>query len=84
MKQRKVDNSRDWAVVIYSVLGLALFAFPGGVLDSLEDRNADGFLWAPILIVKTIDELSNAVGLSVVSADLRRAFATQVDQDQVP
>ncbi|HTZ66884.1 MAG TPA: hypothetical protein VMB83_05340, partial [Roseiarcus sp.] len=64
MKQRTCDTPRDWAVVVYSVLGLAVFCFPGGVLDFLEERNGGGWLAAPVQVMRAFDRASGAIGLS--------------------
>jgi hypothetical protein len=84
MKQRTLDTPKDWAIVIYTVLGLAVICFPGGVLDFLEEHQSDYFLSAPIELMKAIDRVSAAIGLSKVGAELRGAFAALVEPDERP
>jgi hypothetical protein len=84
MKQQAFDSPRDWAVVIYSVLGLAVVCFPGGVLDFLEERNNRGWLSAPVQLMGALDRASAAVGLSEIGAELRSAFAAEIEQDAPP
>jgi hypothetical protein len=81
MKQRTFDSPSDWAVVIYGVLGLAVFCFPGGVLDFLEERNGGGWLTNAVQLMRAVDSASAAIGLSEVGAKLRGTFAAQVKQD---
>jgi hypothetical protein len=82
MNQRTVDSPWDWGVVIYSVLALAVFSFPGGVLDFMEEHS--GLLSAPTRLMRAIDHASAAIGLSTVGAELRRAFAAQIEQEDRP
>ena len=37
----------SWARVVYAVLALTVFCFPGGMVDWLDERNASGWLAAP-------------------------------------
>ena len=37
-------------LIIYAILGLVWFAFPGGLVDWLDERNASGWLDAPLVI----------------------------------
>jgi hypothetical protein len=66
------------------VLGLAVVCFPGGVLDFLEERNGGGWLTAPVQLMRVLDRASAAIGLSEVGAELRSAFAAQVQLDASP
>jgi hypothetical protein len=84
MKQRACNRPWDWAVVIYSVLGLAVLCFPGGVLDFLEERNGGGWLTAPVQLMSAVDRASAAIKLSEVGAELRGTFAAQVEPDATP
>jgi hypothetical protein len=81
MKQRICDTPWNWAVIIYSVLSLAVFCFPGGVLDFLEERNGGGWLSAPIQLMRVLDRASAAIGLSEVGSELRSVFAAQIEQE---
>ncbi len=83
MKQR-ADTPRDWAIVVYSVLGLAVVFFPGGALDFLEERNGGGWLTVPIQAMKAVASVSAAIGFSEVGEDLRRAFAAVIEPDEGP
>ena len=49
--------------MLYAVLALAAFAFPGGMVDWLDERNADGWLAAPLAIARGVDAASAAVGV---------------------
>jgi hypothetical protein len=84
MNQRTVDSPWDWGVVIYSVLALAVFSFPGGVLKFMEERSGDSLLSAPTQLMRAIDHASAAIGLSEVGAELRGAFAAQIEQEDPP
>ena len=67
-----------WMVVIYAILALAAFAFPAGLRDWLEERDAGGRLWLPLAIARQIDRASTAVGVKAVGEDLRRRFGKLV------
>ena len=59
-------------IVIYSVLALAAFAFPGGLVSWLEDRYGKAWIALPLAVAKTIDAASTAVGVKLVGSELRR------------
>ena len=71
-----------WIVTIYAILALTAFAFPAGLRDWLEERNANGRLWLPLAIARQIEAASNAIGVAPIGADLRRRFGKLIgDQD---
>ena len=65
-------------LVVYAILALALFAFPGGVVDWLDERNAAGWLDAPLAIARGVDAASTALGVKAAGQGLRRRFAAIV------
>jgi hypothetical protein len=71
-----------WAGALYSVLFLAAFAFPGGLVDWLDDRNSTGWLSAPLAIATGIDAVSTAVGVKMVGVELRRRFTTAIGEGE--
>ena len=71
-----------WAAILYSVLFLAAFAFPGGLVDWLDDRNSSGWLSAPLAIAKRVDAASAAVGVKQVGVELRRRFAAAIGEGE--
>ena len=80
---RAVSSSPlPWLVTIYAILALTAFAFPGGLRDWLEERNANGRLWLPLAMARQIEAASNAIGVAPIGADLRRRFGKLIgDQD---
>jgi len=75
---------RPWRriLVIYAILALALFAFPGGVVDWLDERNATGWLAAPLALAREIDAASAAIGVKGVGQGLRKRFAAIIGDDE--
>jgi hypothetical protein len=69
-------------LVVYAILAVALFAFPGGIVDWLDERNAAGWLDAPLAIARGVDAASAAVGVKGVGQSLRKRFATIVGGDE--
>jgi hypothetical protein len=67
-----------WLRVLYAVLALAAFAFPGGLVDWLDERNTDGWLAAPLALARGVDAVSAAVGVKGVGQALRKCFAAVV------
>ena len=65
-----------WLRVLYAVLALTVFAFPGGMVDWLDERNASGWLSGPLALAHGIDAASAAVGVKGVGEWLRGRFAT--------
>ena len=67
-----------WARVIYVILALAAFCFPGGLVDWLDERNATGWLAAPLALAHGIDGVSTALGVKPIGQMLRKRFAAMV------
>ncbi len=71
-----------WIVAVYAILALTAFAFPAGLRDWLEERNAHDRLRLPLAIARQIEAASHAVGVEAIGADLRRRFGKLIgDQD---
>ncbi len=64
-----------WARVVYAVFALTAFCFPGGLVDWLDERNASGWLAAPLAVARGVDAASAAVGVKGVGQGLRKWFA---------
>ena len=69
-------------LVVYVILAAAFFAFPGGIVDWLDERNASGWLDAPLAIARGVDAASAAVGVKAVGQSLRKRFAAIVGDDE--
>jgi hypothetical protein len=67
-----------WLRVLYAVLALAAFAFPGGLVDWLDERNTDGWLAAPLALARGVDAASAAVGVKGFGQALRKRFTALV------
>ncbi len=75
-------STLHWIITIYVILALTAFAFPAGLRDWLEERNANGRLWLPLAIARQIEAASDAIGVAPIGADLRRRFGKLIgDQD---
>jgi hypothetical protein len=70
-----VRQFRHRLATIYVILALAVFAFPGGIVDWLDERNDSGWLAAPLAVAHGIDALSGAIGVKRVGEALRKRFA---------
>ncbi len=68
-----------WARALYAVFALIVFCFPGGMVDWLDERNASGWLSAPLAVARAIDAASAAVGTKAVGEALRGRFAAWVE-----
>jgi hypothetical protein len=66
---------------VYAILALGVFAFPGGLVSWLDDRNANGRLAAPLAVMHGIDAASAAVGLKGVGEKLRAGFRSLIGDD---
>ena len=64
--------------VIYAILALAVFAFPGGIVDWLDEHNSTGWLDAPLAIARGVDAVSAAAGVKAVGQGLRKQFSSVV------
>jgi hypothetical protein len=69
-------------LIIYAILGLVWFAFPGGLVDWLDERNATGWLTAPLALARGIDAASAATGVKAVGQGLRKRFAAIIGDDE--
>jgi hypothetical protein len=69
-------------VAVYAILGFAIFAFPGGLTSWLDDRDASGWLNAPLAVMRGVDAASAAVGVKAVGQKLRKGFAHIVGDDE--
>jgi hypothetical protein len=69
-------------LIIYVILGLVWFAFPGGLVDWLDERNATGWLTAPLALARGIDAASAATGVKAVGQGLRKRFAAIIGDDE--
>jgi hypothetical protein len=67
-----------WARMIYLILALAAFCFPGGVVDWLDERNASGWLAAPLALARGVDAASAALGAKAAGEALRKRFAAVI------
>jgi hypothetical protein len=76
------SSPRRRILIIYAILGLAWFAFPGGLVDWLDERNATGWLAAPLALARGIDAASAATGVKKVGQSLRKRFAATVGDDE--
>jgi hypothetical protein len=65
-------------VVLYSVLALEAFAFPGGLVDWLEEHNYSGWLAGPLALARVVDSASARCGVKQVGERLRQRFATLI------
>jgi hypothetical protein len=70
----------NWARVIFAVLALTVFCFPGGMVDWLEERNASGWLGAPLALARGVDAVSAALGVKRAGEGLRQWFAAAIGQ----
>ena len=59
-----------------------MFAFPGGFESWLDDRNASGWLNAPLAVMRGVDAASAALGVKAVGQRLRKGFAHAVGDDE--
>jgi len=65
----------------YIILAIAVFAFPGGLVSWLDDRNRSGWLDAPLAVMRGVDAVSAAVGVKAVGQRLRKGFADAIGED---
>jgi hypothetical protein len=76
------SSPRRRILIIYAILGLAWIAFPGGLVDWLDERNATGWLTAPLALARGIDAASTATGVKAVGQGLRKRFAAIIGDDE--
>ena len=68
-------------LAVYAIFALAVFAFPGGIVSWLDDRNLDGRLAAPLAVMRGVDAASSAVGLKGIGERLRQGFRGLIGDD---
>jgi len=66
----------------YIILAIAVFAFPGGLVSWIDDRNRSGWLDAPLAIMRGVDAASSALGVKAAGQRLRKSFASAVGADE--
>ena len=76
----KPSSPRRWIIAITAILALTAFAFPAGLRDWLDERNASGWLDAPLAAARQIEAASDAIGLAPIGAALRKRFALLVGE----
>jgi hypothetical protein len=59
---------------IYAIFAISVFVFPGGLVSWLDDRNASGWLDAPLAAARAVDTVSAAVGVKGVGERLHQRF----------
>jgi hypothetical protein len=62
------------------VFALAVFCFPSGLVEWLDEHNASGWLSAPLAIARGVDAVSTAVGLEPAGQQLRKWFQAAVGE----
>ena len=67
---------------VCAILAIAAFAFPGGLVTWLEDRNRSGWLDAPLGLMRGVDAVSADVGVKGVGQRLRAGFRGLIGDDQ--
>ncbi len=78
---RPIANRWVRACVLAGILVAADFAFPGGLVDWLDERNVSGWLSAPLAAARGVDWVSSALRVKQVGQGLRRAFGDWVGAD---
>ncbi len=79
-KPASATSPWNWARVVYAVFALIVFCFPGGLVDWLDERNASGWLVAPLALARAVDAVSAAVGAKAVGQELRKWFADAIGE----
>ena len=68
--------------VVYAILALAAFAFPGGIVSWLDERNDSGWLAAPLAMARGVESVSGAMGVKGAGQALRKGFAAMIGGDE--
>jgi hypothetical protein len=68
--------------VIVVALALGVFAFPGGMVEWLDNHNTSGWLNAPLALTRAVDDVSAALGVKAVGQALRGQFAKFAGDDE--
>ncbi len=82
MIDRPAANPWKWTLIVFVLLAAAGFAFPGAVVDWLDERNSTGWLSAPLAVARGVDAASAAVGVKGLGQGLRSRFAALIGDDQ--
>ena len=69
-------------LAVYAILLIGVFAFPGGMVSWLDDRNGSGWLDGPLAVARGVDAASAAIGLKGAGEALRKRFAAAVGEDE--
>jgi hypothetical protein len=69
-------------LAVYAILALTVFAFPGGLVSWLDDRNGSGWLTAPLGLMRGVDAASTALGVKAIGQRLRGGFHSVVGDDE--
>ena len=73
--------ARRRILTIYAILAVAALAFPGGLVDWLDERNVSGWLSAPLAFARGVDAVSSAIGVKQVGQGLRKRFSALVGDE---
>jgi hypothetical protein len=75
--------TRPWSRIftVYAILVAGWFAYPGGIVDWLDERNGSGWLDAPLAVARAADAASAAIGVKGIGQGLRKRFAAWVGDD---
>jgi len=65
-------------LIVNAILALAFFAFPGGLVEWLDERNTTGWLEAPLTLARGIDAVSAATGVKALGQGLRKRFSSVI------
>jgi hypothetical protein len=84
MPDRSASSTNPWRGIwtLYAILALAVFAFPGGMVDWLDEHNESGWLAPPLALARAIDAASSALGVKAVGIALRKRFADFVGEGE--
>ena len=74
----RVANPWVRAILVFAMLLAANFAFPGGLVDWLDERNESGWLSAPLATARGVDAISTALHVKQVGQGLRKRFVDWV------
>lgn len=78
----KPSSPQRWIIAITAILALTAFAFPAGLRDWLDERNASGWLDAPLAAARQVEVASNAMGVAPIGAGLRQRFAKLIGEPE--
>lgn len=81
-KPATASNPWTRALTVYVILALAVFAFPGGMVAWLDERNGGGWLEAPLALARAVDAVSAATGVKQLGEGLRKRFALWAGEEE--